>query len=88
VNKRCTFSGPHRSIAAPAAASRFRIPILKRAGRALLTVVALAGLLLAPALHAQTTAQLTGTVEDPSGGVIPGARLRCSTRQRTIPAWP
>ncbi|HET8635894.1 MAG TPA: carboxypeptidase-like regulatory domain-containing protein, partial [Acidobacteriaceae bacterium] len=49
--------------------------MLRPAGRVLLTVLALAGLLLAPALRAQTTAQLSGTVEDASGGVIPGAQV-------------
>lgn len=32
-------------------------------------------LLYAPASHAQTTAQLTGTVQDSSGGMIPGAQV-------------
>jgi Carboxypeptidase regulatory-like domain len=45
------------------------------AARVVLMVTILAGLLFAPALRAQTTAQLTGTVEDASGGVIPGAQV-------------
>jgi hypothetical protein len=32
-------------------------------------------LLTAPLIHAQTTAQLTGTVQDASGAVIPGAQV-------------
>ena len=36
-----------------------------------LTLLVLSG----PMMHAQTTAQMTGTVQDPSGGVIPGAGL-------------
>ena len=32
-------------------------------------------LVSAPRLHAQTTAQLTGTIVDPSGGVIPNAQV-------------
>lgn len=52
-----------------------RGPALKTRGRLLIAIVALTGLLYAPALHAQTTAQLSGTVEDPSGGVIPGAQV-------------
>ena len=41
-----------------------------------LPLVGLAFLLLSgPQIHAQTTAQLTGTVTDPSGGVIPGAQV-------------
>ena len=39
-------------------------------------VVAFALMLIAiPSLHAQTTASLSGTVTDPSGAVIPGARV-------------
>src|SRR5438270_9206448 len=42
----------------------------------LLPLIAVAMLLLsAPRTHAQTTAQLTGTVEDNSGAVIPGAQV-------------
>jgi hypothetical protein len=75
MNKRCSFSRPDRSIPALAATFKLCVSRFKPAGRALLTALALAGLLLAPALRAQTTAQLTGTVEDPSGGVIPGAQV-------------
>jgi hypothetical protein len=32
-------------------------------------------LLTAPLTHAQTTAQLTGSVQDPSGAMIPGAQV-------------
>jgi hypothetical protein len=49
--------------------------LTRGATNALLTVMVLGGLLLAPALYAQTTAQLTGTVQDSSGGVIPGAQV-------------
>ncbi len=45
-------------------------------GRAkwILPLIAVALLLLSvPLAQAQTTAQLTGTVQDPSGAVIPGA---------------
>ena len=43
-------------------------------GRWILPLIAVALLLLsAPLTHAQTTAQLTGTVQDASGAVIPGA---------------
>src|SRR6185437_17177652 len=52
-----------------------RGPALKILGRLLIAIVAMTGLLYTPALRAQTTAQLTGTVEDPSGGVIPGAQV-------------
>lgn len=38
--------------------------------------ILMAALLLSiPAAHAQVTAQITGTVQDPSGGVIPGAQV-------------
>ena len=40
----------------------------------LFPLIAVAFLLLpGPLTHAQTTAQLTGTVQDSSGGVIPGS---------------
>lgn len=81
MNKRFIFRRPDRDVAAPTTASRFCIPMLKPAGRVLLTVLALAGLLLAPALRAQTTAQLSGTVEDASGGVIPGAQVTLINQQ-------
>ncbi|HTV06552.1 MAG TPA: carboxypeptidase regulatory-like domain-containing protein [Acidobacteriaceae bacterium] len=41
----------------------------------LLALAVLSGLLITPALRAQTTAQLSGTVQDTSGGVIPGAQV-------------
>ena len=45
-------------------------------GRWILPLIAVAMLLLsAPLTHAQTTAQLTGTVQDTSGAVIPGAQV-------------
>ena len=45
-------------------------------GRWILPLIAVALFLLSvPLTHAQTTAQLTGTVQDPSGAVIPGATV-------------
>ena len=45
-------------------------------GRWILPLIAVALLLLSvPLAHAQTTAQLTGTVQDSSGAVIPGAEV-------------
>ena len=45
-------------------------------GRWILSLIGVALLLLSvPLAHAQTTAQLTGTVQDASGGVIPGAQV-------------
>ena len=45
-------------------------------GRRILPVIGVALFLLAgPIAHAQTTAQLTGTVQDASGAVIPGATV-------------
>lgn len=41
----------------------------------LLLIGAVLVFLSAPYIHAQTTAQLTGTVQDNSGGVIPGAQV-------------
>lgn len=50
-------------------------PMSAKAGW-VLPLIALALLVLSgPLMHAQTTAQLTGTVQDPSGGVIPGAQV-------------
>jgi Carboxypeptidase regulatory-like domain len=44
--------------------------------RWILSLIGVAWLLLSlPLTHAQTTAQLTGTVQDASGGVIPGAQV-------------
>ncbi|MGB7190767.1 MAG: carboxypeptidase-like regulatory domain-containing protein, partial [Acidobacteriaceae bacterium] len=54
-------------------AARFRR--LKTAGRAILITLTVVGLFYSPALRAQTTAQLSGTVEDSSGGVIPSAQV-------------
>lgn len=42
---------------------------------AALAVAIVSALLCVPALHAQITAQLSGTVQDSSGGVIPGAQV-------------
>ncbi len=50
-----------------------RISILKNLGR--FGVALLALLLSVPALQAQTTAQLSGTVTDPTGAVVPGAQV-------------
>ena len=45
-------------------------------GRWILPLIGVALLLLSvPLTHAQTTAQLTGTVQDRLGGVIPGAQV-------------
>ena len=45
-------------------------------GRWILSLIGVALLLLfVPLTHAQTTAQLTGTVQDATGGVIPGAQV-------------
>ncbi|MGA8108411.1 MAG: carboxypeptidase-like regulatory domain-containing protein, partial [Acidobacteriaceae bacterium] len=38
-----------------------------------------------PASHAQTTAQLTGTVQDSSGGVIPGAQVTLIDESTGVP---
>ncbi len=46
---------------------------LFRVGGGLLAMLLL--LLMLPTAHAQTTAQLTGTVTDPTGAVIPGAKV-------------
>ena len=46
---------------------------LLRFGAGLLAMLAL--LLFMPALHAQTTAQLSGTITDPTGAVVPGATV-------------
>jgi hypothetical protein len=44
--------------------------------RWILPLIAVAALFLSvPLTHAQTTAQLTGTVQDNSGAVIPGAQV-------------
>lgn len=45
------------------------------AGKAFLIALIAVGLMAVPALHAQTTAQLSGTVQDSTGAVIPGAQV-------------
>ena len=50
--------------------------LLCGAGRWILSLIGVASLLLSvPLTHAQTTAQLTGTVQDATGGVIPAAQV-------------
>jgi hypothetical protein len=44
-------------------------------GKALLFLFILLGLVCGPVLRAQVTAQLSGSVQDSSGGVIPGAQV-------------
>jgi hypothetical protein len=54
-------------------------------GRWILPLFAVALLLLAvPQIHAQTTAQLTGTVQDASGAVIPGATITITDQSTGI----
>ncbi|HYK34465.1 carboxypeptidase-like regulatory domain-containing protein [Alloacidobacterium sp.] len=49
---------------------------LRGKGYWLLSLIGMAFLFLSgPSTHAQTTAQLTGTVQDSTGGVIPGAQV-------------
>ena len=55
-----------------------------------MSLIAVALLMLStPLVHAQTTAQLTGTVQDSSGGVIPGAQVtlldEATGGSRTVP---
>jgi Carboxypeptidase regulatory-like domain len=49
----------------------------------MMTAVLLAGL-LPVSLRAQSTALLTGTVVDPTGGVIPGAQVVCRNTQTSL----
>jgi len=49
------------------------LPIFKKLGQ--LGLAFLTSLLLIPALYAQTTAQLSGIVTDPTGAVVPGAQV-------------
>jgi hypothetical protein len=58
---------------------------LCKRGRWILPLIAVALLLLSvPAVHAQTTAQLTGIVQDPSGAVIPGANVTLTDQSTGI----
>jgi len=55
---------------------RHELQRLRKTWQWLLPLLGVALLLFsAPRLQAQTTAQLTGTVTDPSGGVIPNAQV-------------
>ena len=63
---------------------------LRGRSRAILSLIAVALLVLStPLVDAQTTAQLTGTVQDSSGGVIPGAQVtlldEATGGSRTVP---
>ena len=73
TNRRQTGQGPAGGLKFPANALRMkdRLDLLLKLGAGLVAVMLL--LLAMPALHAQTTAQISGTVTDTTGAIIPGA---------------
>jgi len=75
TNRRQTGQGPAGGLKFPANALRMkdRLDLLLKLGAGLVAVMLL--LLAMPALHAQTTAQISGTVTDTTGAIIPGATV-------------
>src|ERR1700749_1414054 len=67
------------------ARSRQTFRQLCRSRWGLLFIAAIFLVLSAPAARAQTTAQLTGTVQDNSGAMIPGAQVTLTDQATGIP---